>query len=116
MIRSIENLGRRAIPYTTSAHGEPHKEAHYYIIKFDSNTDTVADLREEYGRDVDIIRRAFFRVEEKAPLACTIAEEIQPPAYRVDVKKMIEISKNQKNPFTYRFRYNSGMDFYPFNK
>ncbi|KAI5636700.1 ribosomal protein s6 domain-containing protein [Phthorimaea operculella] len=116
IIRNIDNLGFRPIPYKTSAHGLVHREANYFIFKIDTTTQTVADLREEYGRDVDIIRNRVYKTPAEAEHNCTLEEELLPPAYREEVQKMIEIGKTQVNKFTYKFKYNSGLDYYPFQK
>lgn len=116
IIRNIENLGFRPMPYKTSAHGLVHREANYFVIKIDTATQAVYDLREEYSRDVDIIRQRVFKVVEEINHDCQLETELLPPAYRKDVEKMIEIGKTQANRFTYRFKYNSGLDYYPFQK
>ncbi|XP_050362793.1 probable 28S ribosomal protein S6, mitochondrial [Nymphalis io] len=117
IIRNIENLGFRAMPYKTSSHGLVHREANYYVFKIDTATQSVADLKEEYSRDVDIIRQRVFKMQENTqPSPCTLAEELLPPAYREEVQKMVEVGKTQVNRFTYKFKYNSGLDYYPFQK
>ncbi|CAH0721696.1 unnamed protein product, partial [Brenthis ino] len=116
IIRNIENLGFRAMPYKTSAHGLVHREANYFVFKIDTATQSVADLREEYSRDVDIIRQRIYKVQEDAKHGCSLEEELKPPAYRKEVKDMVEIGKTQVNRFTYKFKYNSGLDYYPFQK
>ncbi|KAG6463360.1 probable 28S ribosomal protein S6, mitochondrial [Manduca sexta] len=116
LIRNIENLGMRSMPYKTSSHGLVHREANYFIFKISTPTQSMADLREEYSRDVDIIRQRVFKAAENNNSTCTLEEELLPPAYREEVQKMIEIGKTQVNPFTYKFKYNSGLDYYPFQK
>ncbi|XP_028033208.1 probable 28S ribosomal protein S6, mitochondrial [Bombyx mandarina] len=116
IIRNIENLGFRPMPYKSTAHGMTHKEANYFIFKIDTPTKAVIDLKEEYKRDVDIVRQRFFKIKEEERKACTLEEELLPPAYREDVQKMIQIGKTQVNRFTYKFKYNSGLDYYPFQK
>ena len=116
IIRNIENLGLRAMPFKTSAHGLVHREANYFIFKIDSATKSVSELKEEYSRDVDIIRQRMFKVQENSEHTCTLEEELKPPAYREEVQNMIEIGKTQVNRFTYKFKYNSGLDYYPFQK
>lgn len=116
IIRDIENLGFRAMPYKTSAHGLVHREANYFVFKIDTATQTVADLKEEYSRDVDIVRQRVFKVQPDDEHKCTLEEELLPPAYRKEVQKMIEVGKTQVNRFTYKFKYNSGLDYYPFQK
>ncbi|XP_035431217.1 probable 28S ribosomal protein S6, mitochondrial [Spodoptera frugiperda] len=116
IIRNIENLGHRPMPYKTSAHGLVHREANYFVFKIDTATKAVSDLKEEYSRDVDVIRQRVFKCEESSSNNCTLEEELLPPAYRDEVKKMIEVGKTQVNRFTYKFKYNSGLDYYPFQK
>lgn len=116
IIRSIENLGFRALPYKTSGHGLVHREANYFVIKMDTGTKAVTDLHEEYKRDVDVIRQRIFRTQEASDTTCTLEEELLPPAYREEVQKMMEVGKTQVNRFTKKFTYNSGLDYYPFQK
>ncbi|XP_075972914.1 mitochondrial ribosomal protein S6 [Anticarsia gemmatalis] len=116
IIRNIENLGFRPMPYKTSAHGVVHREANYFIIKMDTATNAVSDLKEEYSRDVDVIRQRVFKSQQAADSNCTLEKELLPPAYREEVQKMIDIGKTQVNKFAYKFKYNSGLDYYPFQK
>lgn len=116
IIRSIENLGFRIMPYKTSAHGIVHREGNYFLLKFDTPSKVVLELKEEYGRDVDIIRQRIFKNLPNDSATCTLEEELLPPAYRKEVQKMIEIGKTQQNPFTHKFKYNSGLNYYPFQK
>uniref|UniRef100_A0A2A4JS81 Small ribosomal subunit protein bS6m n=1 Tax=Heliothis virescens TaxID=7102 RepID=A0A2A4JS81_HELVI len=116
IIRNIDNLGFRPMPYKTTAHGIVHKEANYFVFKIDTATKAVWDLKEEYSRDVDVIRRRIFKSEETCDNNCSLEEELLPPAYREEVQKMIEVGKTQVNRFTYKFKYNSGLDYYPFQK
>lgn len=116
IIRNIDNLGFRPMPYKTAAHGITHREANYFVFKIDTATKAVMDLKEEYSRDVDVIRQRVFKTQECCDNNCTLEEELLPPAYREDVQKMIEMGKTQVNRFTYKFKYNSGLDYYPFQK
>lgn len=116
IIRTIENLGFRALPYKTSAHNLVHREANFMVFKIDTPTQILNDLKEEYSRDVDIIRQRIFKLQEQNDHSCTLETELLPPAYREEVQKMIEVGKTQINPFTHKFNYNSGLDYYPFQK
>ncbi|XP_034825432.1 small ribosomal subunit protein bS6m [Maniola hyperantus] len=116
IIRNIENLGFRAMPYKTSSHSLVHREANYFVFQIDTATQAVVDLKEEYSRDVDIIRQRVYKIQDKVDHTCTLEEELLPPAYREEVQKMIELGKTQVNRFTYKFKYNSGLDYYPFQK
>ncbi|XP_055386612.1 probable 28S ribosomal protein S6, mitochondrial [Condylostylus longicornis] len=113
IIRNMENLGTRALPYKISCHDAVHREGSYFTILFDTAPNNIEILKEEFIRDVDFVRRNIYRVEEEEKIECTLAEELLPPAYRKDVKEMLEISaKKQKK----KFNYNSGLDYYPFQK
>ncbi|CAH4033414.1 unnamed protein product [Pieris brassicae] len=116
IIRKIENLGYRPLPYKTSAHGLVHKEAIFFVFKIDTATTVVSDLKEEYSRDVDVVRQRVFKVNEESEHACTLETELLPPAYRKEVQEMIKMGKSQVNRFRHKFSYNSGLDYYPFQK
>ncbi|VVC89136.1 unnamed protein product [Leptidea sinapis] len=116
IIRKIENLGFRPMPYKTSAHGIVHREANYFVLKVDTGTNVVSDLKEEYSRDVDVIRQRVYKVNQESTDQCSLEEELLPPAYRKEVQKMIEVGKTQVNRFTFKFKYNSGLDYYPFQR
>lgn len=71
------------------------------------------DLLEETIRDVDIIRRTVNKVKLPIEQPCTLEEELQPPPYRKNVQDLIEQAKNLEKP---QFQYNTGLDYYPFQK
>lgn len=86
------------------------------MISFDSNMNAIKELRDEYQRDVDIVRHSFIMKKDVQIFNCQLDSEMQPPMYRKDVQEMIKKGKTQQNPFTKIFRYNSGLTYYPFQK
>ncbi|XP_058447570.1 small ribosomal subunit protein bS6m [Malaya genurostris] len=115
IIRKLDNLGTRPLPFKTSKHGLVHRTGTYFVVKFDTPPSTLEDLEEEYSRDVDIIRKRIYKADAtlQQEISCTLHDEMLPPAYRKDVQKMISIAnKNKKKGF----QYNSGLDYYPFQK
>uniref|UniRef100_A0A1B6BXI6 Small ribosomal subunit protein bS6m n=2 Tax=Clastoptera arizonana TaxID=38151 RepID=A0A1B6BXI6_9HEMI len=114
-LRKLDNVGTRKTPYKISSHGAVHKEASYFVFQFDYPPTKIKDLLEVYGRDVDIVRRNIFKVEEPTEYECTIDEEIMPAPYRKEVIKMIELGK-KKAASKKQFKYNTGLDYYPFQK
>ncbi|CAG9770604.1 unnamed protein product [Ceutorhynchus assimilis] len=112
-IRKIENLGTRDMPYKTSSHGMVHKQASYFLYEFNVPPSSLADLLDEYARDVDVIRRRIYKKREPEPFECTLQEEILPPPYRKDVQDMIADAKKHDKP---KFQSNTGLDYYPFQK
>ncbi|XP_053952457.1 probable 28S ribosomal protein S6, mitochondrial [Anastrepha obliqua] len=113
VIRKLENLGTRMLPYKISEHGVVHREGTYFTISFDAAPAKISDFMEEFGRDIDIVRRRIFKIEEPEEFQCTLHEEMLPPAYRKDVQEMIDIAKRKQKP---KFKYNTGLDYYPFQK
>ncbi|XP_046433162.1 probable 28S ribosomal protein S6, mitochondrial [Neodiprion virginianus] len=113
IIRKIDSLGFKKMPFKTSAHSLVHREANYFIIYFDAPPSKIFDLDEAFGRDVDVVRRRIYKQDSEPPEPCTLADEIKPPPYRSEVQKMLEMAKKAKKP---QFSYNTGLDYYPFQK
>lgn len=113
VIRKLENLGSRPLPHKVSEHGVVHREATHFTITFDTAPTKISDLTEEFGRDIDIIRKNVFKLEEPEKFKCTLHDEMLPPAYRKDVQEIIDIAKRKQKP---KYNYNSGLDYYPFQK
>ncbi|CRK98773.1 CLUMA_CG011922, isoform A [Clunio marinus] len=112
-IRKLDNLGHRTLPFRVFEHGIIHKTGTAFNITFDSPSKVVFDLNEEYGRDVDIVRSNIFKAEEPVKIKCTLQEELQPPAYRKGVIRMLRIArKGQKE----KYPLNTGLNYYPFQK
>lgn len=82
-------------------------------MHFDCSTNLIADFREEYGRDIDIVRANIFKVEQPERVDCTLDEENLPPAYRKEVIKMMELAKKRDKV---KYDQKSGLDYYPFQK
>ncbi|XP_071449288.1 small ribosomal subunit protein bS6m [Hetaerina americana] len=112
IIRQIENLGHMATPYKMRNHGMVHKQASYFIFRFDGPSSCIKYLTEEYDRDLDVVRQRIFKVEADKTPECTLDEEMKPPPYRLEVQQMIEEGRKKEK----KFQYNSGFDYYPFQK
>ncbi|PSN30062.1 putative 28S ribosomal protein S6 [Blattella germanica] len=113
IIRKIENLGTQKLPYKMNAHGKVHRQGGYFTMQFIVPPKHLLYLQEEYARDIDIVRSNVFKLEPPEEIECTLQDEMLPPAYRKDVQEMIE--KSQKVD-KFKFKYNSGLDYYPFQK
>ncbi|XP_072752524.1 small ribosomal subunit protein bS6m [Anoplolepis gracilipes] len=114
-IRKIENWGVKPLPCKINAHGRVHKEANHFLIHFDIPPKEIDKIVDEYNRDTDIIRSRVFKQREPIKINCTFHDEMLPPPYRSSVQKLMELAKKQHNN-KYDFKYNSGLDYYPFNK
>lgn len=56
IVRSLENLGERALPYMISAHNQRHQRGGYFLVDFYAPTTTVQSMMEHLSRDIDVIR------------------------------------------------------------
>lgn len=113
IIRKLENLGTRPLPHKMSEHGLVHRTGSYFLMHFDCSTQLIADFREEYGRDIDIVRANIFKVEKAEPIQCTLDEELLPPAYRKEVIEMMEVAKKREKK---KYDQRTGLDYYPFQR
>uniref|UniRef100_A0A6B2EGG9 Small ribosomal subunit protein bS6m n=1 Tax=Phlebotomus kandelakii TaxID=1109342 RepID=A0A6B2EGG9_9DIPT len=117
VIRAIHNMGTLDLPYKISSQGIVNRVGTYFTVEFSVPPSQIEEIDEEYSREVDIIRRGIFKIEDELEKprdkTCTLHEELLPPAYRKEVQEMIEIANRKKKP---KFQYNSGLDYYPFSK
>lgn len=52
-------------------------------------------------------------MEDPEKLECTLHDELQPPAYRKEVHKMMQIAKKYQKE---KYPQNTGLSYYPFQK
>lgn len=113
IIRKLDNLGEHPTPFRISSHNLVHHKAHYFVYKFDAPPECMDDLKDDFSRDVNIVRRRIYKVQPPPSSPCTLEAEMQPPAYRKEVQEMIEISKRGEKK---KFDPKSGLTYYPFQK
>ncbi|GAB1864384.1 alpha-1,2-Mannosidase [Camponotus japonicus] len=114
-IRKIENWGVKPLPCKAVAHGRVHREANHFLIYFDVPPRELDKIVDECNRDIDIVKLQVFKQMEPKKQNCTFHEEMLPSPYRPGVQKLMELAKRRKNN-KYQFKYNSGLNYYPFNK
>ncbi|XP_023373214.1 28S ribosomal protein S6, mitochondrial isoform X1 [Otolemur garnettii] len=56
VVRGLENLGERTLPYKISAHSQRHTRGGYFLVDFYAPTTTVESMMEHLSRDTDVIR------------------------------------------------------------
>lgn len=88
-------------------------DCRYFIIEMNMPPSKVLDLKDELSRDVDIIRQQVYKVQVPDHEECTLHQEMQPPPYRKDVQELVEQARKLDKP---KFEYNTGLDYYPFQK
>lgn len=116
-IRKIENCGVKALPCKTSIHGHVHHEANNFFIYFDVPPLEIDKIIDKCNRDIDIVKLQIYKHNESINKEhrCTFHEEMLPPPYRPGVQKLMAAAKKQHRN-KHGFKYNSGFDYYPFNK
>ncbi|KAF1416677.1 28S ribosomal protein S6, mitochondrial, partial [Spheniscus humboldti] len=61
IVRNLENLGERSLPYKISKHKERHRRGGYFLIDLEGPPSIVSTMMDHLGRDIDVIRRAFIK-------------------------------------------------------
>ncbi|XP_036429628.1 28S ribosomal protein S6, mitochondrial [Colossoma macropomum] len=56
VVRDLENLGERRLPYKISKHNQRHTHGGYYLIDFHASPSAVRGFLNHLERDVDVIR------------------------------------------------------------
>lgn len=114
ILRKFESLGTNPLPFKMKSHNAWHRKGTYFVMKFDAPSSSIEILSDEFQRDIDLIRSNIVKVEKPNKSECTLEEEMQPPAYRKDVQKLIEEGRKTIRPM---YQQNSpGFDFNPFQK
>lgn len=111
IIRKVESLGFRPLPYKISKDQVPYREANRILFTFDLPFVHLRDLKDEYVRNVDIIRKAIHEIKQPVDIECTMYKDMIEPAYREDVQKMLKMSKKKEKKY---WLPNTGIDYYPF--
>lgn len=112
-LRKIESLGFMDLPHKMSLNQQTHKQAHYFLFAVDLPTLKMKEFNEECGRDLDVIRAKSYQDYPVETTPCTLEDELVPPSYRKDVKKLLKMDKRHR---TNKWRPNSGIDYYPFQR
>uniref|UniRef100_A0A0K8RZD6 Small ribosomal subunit protein bS6m n=1 Tax=Crotalus horridus TaxID=35024 RepID=A0A0K8RZD6_CROHD len=61
VVRNLENLGERMLPYKIVKHDEHHSRGGYFLVDFDSSPTIITNLLDHLKRDIDIIRSSILR-------------------------------------------------------
>ncbi|OPJ66446.1 28S ribosomal protein S6, mitochondrial [Patagioenas fasciata monilis] len=61
LVRNLENLGEKSLPYKISKHKERHRRGGYFLIDLEGPPSIVSAMMDHLGRDIDVIRRTFVK-------------------------------------------------------
>lgn len=56
IVRNLESLGERALPYRISSHSQQHSRGGYFLVDFYAPTSAVENILEHLARDIDVVR------------------------------------------------------------
>ncbi|XP_077585925.1 small ribosomal subunit protein bS6m [Stigmatopora nigra] len=56
VVRDMENLGQRQLPYAMNKHNQKHRQGSYFLIDFYASTSILTGLYDHLQRDVDVVR------------------------------------------------------------
>ncbi|NXO18003.1 RT06 protein, partial [Oriolus oriolus] len=78
IVRNLENLGERPLPYKISKHKERHKRGGYFLIDLEAPPSIVSPMMDHLGRDIDVIRRAFLKHPVAKAEQCSGTSPVSP--------------------------------------
>uniref|UniRef100_A0A4W4FC05 Small ribosomal subunit protein bS6m n=1 Tax=Electrophorus electricus TaxID=8005 RepID=A0A4W4FC05_ELEEL len=63
VVRELEHLGERRLPYKISKHSQRHIRGGYFLIDFHASPIILKDLQNHLERDVDVIRQTVLKTD-----------------------------------------------------
>ncbi|KAG7512484.1 28S ribosomal protein S6, mitochondrial [Solea senegalensis] len=70
VVRELENLGERLLPYKITKHCERHKRGTYVLVDFYAAPDVLPGLLNHLHRDVDVVRPTVLKKDTQTPSQC----------------------------------------------
>ncbi|XP_069801515.1 small ribosomal subunit protein bS6m [Dendropsophus ebraccatus] len=67
IVRNLENLGEKNLPYKISKHNQRHIRAGYFLVDFYSPPNIIPGVLDHLSRDIDVIRPTILKHEEEKP-------------------------------------------------
>ncbi|KAG8590973.1 hypothetical protein GDO81_006992, partial [Engystomops pustulosus] len=67
IVRNLENLGEKNLPYKITKHNQRHSRGGYFLVDFHSSPSVIPNMLEHLSRDIDVIRPTILQHEEEKP-------------------------------------------------
>ncbi|XP_047459527.1 28S ribosomal protein S6, mitochondrial [Mugil cephalus] len=67
VVRNLENLGERQLPYKMTKHNERHTRGAYFLIDFYSAPNILIELQDHLHRDIDVVRPTVLKKDDQVP-------------------------------------------------
>ncbi|XP_033956973.1 small ribosomal subunit protein bS6m [Pseudochaenichthys georgianus] len=65
IVRDLENLGERLLPYKINKHNQNHLRGSYFLIDFYSAPNILTSLLDHLHRDVDVVRPTVLKKDDQ---------------------------------------------------
>ncbi|XP_073338180.1 small ribosomal subunit protein bS6m [Pagrus major] len=65
VVRDLENLGQRMLPYTMTKHNQNHNRGSYFLVDFYAAPNILTGLLNHLHRDVDVVRPTVLKKEDQ---------------------------------------------------
>ncbi|CAN2387577.1 ribosomal protein S6 [Pristimantis euphronides] len=67
IVRNLESLGEKTLPYKISLHSQRHTRGGYFLLDFYSPPNIIPSVLDHLSRDIDVIRPTILKHEEEKP-------------------------------------------------
>ncbi|XP_075933020.1 small ribosomal subunit protein bS6m [Anarhichas minor] len=67
VVRHLEHLGERLLPYTITKHNERHSRGGYFLVDFYAAPSILTGLLDHLHRDVDVVRPTVLKKDDQVP-------------------------------------------------
>lgn len=65
VVRNLENLGEKRLPYKIAKHNQNHNRGSYFLVDFYAAPSILTGLLNHLHRDVDVVRPTVLKKDEK---------------------------------------------------
>ncbi|XP_028278907.1 small ribosomal subunit protein bS6m [Parambassis ranga] len=67
VVRNLENLGERQLPYKITKHNQKHKRGTYFLVDFYAASSILPAFMNHLHRDVDVVRPTILAKDAEVP-------------------------------------------------
>ncbi|XP_008281679.1 small ribosomal subunit protein bS6m isoform X1 [Stegastes partitus] len=67
VVRGLENLGERLLPYKITKHNQRHSRGSYFLVDFYASPNILTGLLNHLHRDVDVVRPTVLKKDDRVP-------------------------------------------------
>ncbi|CAN9499922.1 unnamed protein product [Ophioblennius macclurei] len=66
VVRDLENLGERLLPYRMNKHNQRHTRGTYFLVDFHASPSILTGLLDHLHRDVDVVRPTVLKKDDQS--------------------------------------------------